>query len=309
MESGHLAQASLRQGKRLAGSNAALRPPCGSLDAGSPRRRRRRKPDRTPRLGWPHRRPASARVESSCGRRGSPVPEQAFKLARSAALQPSRGSHDAGLPRRRRRCKPGRAMRPCCPAAALTAPQTRHVATMGVVDRLPPVLACGRCAGSATPARGCGCGCFRLRERIRPSGPSMPPLASLPPPRSLLERHACEAVASTVVSRVPCSRLGAGFRAPAPINFFFRERLFRFFFSSTNPSQNQGGNMEHGTESLAANGRPRSPAPPPGRKAEAGLGGELGELGEFASFPPAPPLKAQTSWRPAGRPQPPTPRW
>ena len=76
---------------------------------------------------------------------------------------------------------------------------------------------------------------------------------------SLLERHVCKAVASTVVSRVPCSRLGAGFRAPAPINFFFRERLFRVFFSSTNPSQNQGGDMEHGTEPLAANGRPRSP--------------------------------------------------
>jgi hypothetical protein len=128
-----------------------------------------------------------------------------------------------------------------------------------------PVLACGRCAGSATPARGCGCGCFRLRERIRPSGPSMPPLASLPPPRSLLERHACEAVASTVVSRVPCSRLGAGFRAPAPINFFFLERLFRFFLHPPTPLKIKGGtwNMEQSRSPPTAGPGRQPPAEPP----------------------------------------------
>jgi hypothetical protein len=266
MESGHLAQASLRQGKLSGwlerGVAAAVR-----------LWRYRQRAAMQPRQAGPH--AAGALATPSPCRRPSRVIVRTSWVARarasfsgwleSAALRPSRGSLDAGLPRRRRRCKPDRAMRPCCPAAALTAPQTRHVATMGVVDRLPSVLACGRCAGSATPARGCGCGCFRLRERIRPSGPSMPPLASLPPPRSLLERHACEAVASTVVSRVPCSRLGAGFRAPAPINFFFLERLFRFFLHPPTPLKIKGGtwNMEQSRSPPTAGPGRQPPAEPP----------------------------------------------
>ena len=47
---------------------------------------------------------------------GRPCQSKLFRLARSAALRPSRGSHDAGSPRRRRRCKPDRTPRPCWPA-------------------------------------------------------------------------------------------------------------------------------------------------------------------------------------------------
>ena len=97
-----------------------------------------------------------------------------FQVGSNAALQPPCGSHDAGLPRRRRRCKSDRTPRPCWPAAALMAPQTRHVATMGVVDRLPSALACGRCAGSATPV-GAGVGASGCENALRPSGPSLPP--------------------------------------------------------------------------------------------------------------------------------------
>ena len=113
---------------------------------------------------------------------GRPCQSKLFRLARSAALRPSRGSHDAGLPRRRRRCKPHRTPRPCWPAAALMAPQTRHVATMGVVDRLPRSRALRRLGY----ARRCGCcvGASGCENASGPRGPRCRRLAS-PPPAAL----------------------------------------------------------------------------------------------------------------------------
>ena len=99
------------------GSNAALQPPCGSRGIGNGPRCSRCKPDRTPRVRWagvalPA--PESSHCADVVGR---PCQSKLFRLARSAALRPSRGSHDAGSPRRRRRRKPDRTPRPCWPAA------------------------------------------------------------------------------------------------------------------------------------------------------------------------------------------------
>ena len=125
-------------------------------------------------------------------------------------------------------------------------------------------------------ARGCGCGCFRLRERA----PALGALAAAASHRCRrrarsLERHACTAVASTVVSRVPCSRLGAGFRAPAPINFFFSKGSLGFFLIHPPLSKSRGG---HGTWNRAARrqrpasvaNRPPSRQPPLSRQPEGG---------------------------------------
>jgi hypothetical protein len=101
------------------GSNAALQPPCGSGGIGNGPRCSRGKPDRTPRVRWPHRRPAGARVESSCGRRGSPVPEQAFQVGSKA-----------------RRC--GRRAAPSMPACHADAADASRIVRCGHAALQPP---------------------------------------------------------------------------------------------------------------------------------------------------------------------------
>ena len=60
--------------------------------------------------------------------------------------------------------------------------------------------------------------------------------------------------------------------------------------------------MEQGTESLAANGRPRSPAPPPAGRPRRGWGG-VGGVGGVRQLSPGPasqgPNELAASWAPA----------